>query len=1023
MQNLSGHKLGNYELRERLGRGGMAEVYKAYQPSMDRFVAVKVMLGHLADDDNFIERFKREAQAVGRLRHPHIIQIFDFGIQDDIYYMAMEYVTGGNLKQHIVANQKLPLANSLKIAHDLADALIYAHQSGMIHRDLKPANVMFIDTATSDVVLTDFGIARILGATGITGSGMSVGTPAYMSPEAGRGEDIDERADIYALGIILYEMLVGEVPYDADTPLAVIMKHISAPLPTRAEYGDNIPEDVERIVLKCLAKDREDRFASAKEFRDALADALKIAPNIAKTEAVQSPQPSTEVASENATEVIADYEPTVMPSSVKMKTIDDTSKRTERNLIMGGIATIIILAVLGGLYLAFGGSGTDNPNLEDTPIPEVALSVEDTPETDEPTELLTETLAPSATPLPTATPEPLGAIQPPFEWNLQLLSGDINPDDPRNIEFEIEQLLFENRLEDAESLIRETIENAPNPNIDDYAALTRLAVAQGNQELALQSAETMLDLDPNNPNAHINLLDAMYMSLPNIDYDRANDILEAGQALVPDDLAFVWRRIPLVRDWDEKLEIFNEAETQGAQGWRFVLFAGEFLYDSAEYQRAIPYLERALELPDEIFNLRDTTELRLQQSYQRLAYATLFSDIPLRYGGILPPDLHNLNILTNSSDVMDTVDSMVLAGDLEGAIAYVDDILADDPDNADALFARSQLYTLDMDEENRAGQDANRLIELQPDNPLGYIALHDSWFNYPAFEDENAVDNALSAIQQAYDLAPENPHVLWRLASIGNWELERERMYSAQNLGARGYRFILSMGEFLYNTGDYEAAIPYLEVFMRGTESDTSANQASFWNLLGALIQENRAQTALQALLDSGIMETATHHDEFGAASVVAYEARALDLAQDWSDTALALSPDSYGAIQTQGLLAWTRDGDYETALNNFNMLAEADVSLPFQTFGTLTDLSIDRARMMTQAGRYEEAIDYYTIAIDNELYLPFLYEERAEVYLLLDQTESAQADFREAFTLETDPELREYYRQRLLDLGASTGE
>ena len=293
MQNLSGRKLGNYELRERLGRGGMAEVYKAYQPSMDRFVAVKVMLGHLADDDNFIERFKREAQAVGRLRHPHIIHIFDFGIQDDIYYMAMEYVTGGNLKEHIVANQKLPLVDSLKIAHDLADALTYAHKSGMIHRDLKPANVMFIDKATSEVVLTDFGIARILGATGITGSGMSVGTPSYMSPEAGRGEDIDERADIYALGIILYEMLVGTVPYDADTPLAVIMKHIAAPLPTRNDYGDNIPEGVERIVLKCLAKDREDRYASATELRDALADALDIAPNIAKTDAVQSPRPVT----------------------------------------------------------------------------------------------------------------------------------------------------------------------------------------------------------------------------------------------------------------------------------------------------------------------------------------------------------------------------------------------------------------------------------------------------------------------------------------------------------------------------------------------------------------------------------------------------------------------------------------------------------------------------------------------------------------------------------------------------------
>lgn len=231
MQNLSGRKLGNYELRERLGRGGMAEVYKAYQPSMDRFVAVKVMLGHLAGDDTFIERFKREAQAVGKLRHPHIIDIFDFGIEEDVYYMAMEYLTDDNLKEYIDSHEKLPLKDTLKITRDLADALDYAHKAGMIHRDLKPANVMFLDKAKLNVVLTDFGIARILNAAGLTGTGMAVGTPAYMSPEAGAGTDADERADIYALGIILYEMLVGRVPYNADTPLAVIMKHINAPLP------------------------------------------------------------------------------------------------------------------------------------------------------------------------------------------------------------------------------------------------------------------------------------------------------------------------------------------------------------------------------------------------------------------------------------------------------------------------------------------------------------------------------------------------------------------------------------------------------------------------------------------------------------------------------------------------------------------------------------------------------------------------------------------------------------------------
>ncbi|MCA9913040.1 MAG: serine/threonine protein kinase, partial [Anaerolineae bacterium] len=139
MQDLSGRKFGQYELRERLGRGGMAEVYKAYQPGMDRFVAIKVMLGHLATDESFIERFRREAQAVGRLRHPHLVQIFDFGIEGDVYYMAMEFIQGGTLKDAIRQAGKLRPEYALRITSQLADALAYAHQNDMIHRDLKPA--------------------------------------------------------------------------------------------------------------------------------------------------------------------------------------------------------------------------------------------------------------------------------------------------------------------------------------------------------------------------------------------------------------------------------------------------------------------------------------------------------------------------------------------------------------------------------------------------------------------------------------------------------------------------------------------------------------------------------------------------------------------------------------------------------------------------------------------------------------------------------------------------------------------
>lgn len=273
MSDLTGQTLGKYQLVDRLGRGGMADVYKGYQPGLDRYVAVKVMHPHLSEDPNFITRFRREAKSVAELHHANIVQVFDFDVQGENYYMVMEYIEGGQTLKQRLQDQashgtRLPIEQTLDIVAKLADALAYAHNLGMIHRDIKPANVL---VATLDrPVLSDFGIARLLNETGLTSSGALIGTPAYMSPEQGRGERIDGRSDIYSLGIVLYEMLTGQPPYDADTPYAIILKHINDPLTPPHLLIDPMPEVVERIVLKCLAKNPDDRFASMAELRDAL---------------------------------------------------------------------------------------------------------------------------------------------------------------------------------------------------------------------------------------------------------------------------------------------------------------------------------------------------------------------------------------------------------------------------------------------------------------------------------------------------------------------------------------------------------------------------------------------------------------------------------------------------------------------------------------------------------------------------------------------------------------------------------
>ena len=281
MSDLTGKTLGNYRIIERIGRGGMATVYRAYQPALERYVAVKVIHPQLAsDDEQFLKRFQREAKSVAALRHSNIVQVFDFGVQDDLTYMVMEYLEGGTLKDELNAlaekGETMPMKDVQRIFQDIASAIDYAHRQGMVHRDVKPANVMM--TTKGDVILTDFGVARIIGGAQYTVTGAVTGTPAYMSPEQGQGERGDERSDVYALSVVLYEMVTGRVPFDADTPLAVIFKHISDPLPIPRQLNPAIPIAVENVILKGLAKEPDDRYQTVAAMASALVSAIETLP-------------------------------------------------------------------------------------------------------------------------------------------------------------------------------------------------------------------------------------------------------------------------------------------------------------------------------------------------------------------------------------------------------------------------------------------------------------------------------------------------------------------------------------------------------------------------------------------------------------------------------------------------------------------------------------------------------------------------------------------------------------------------
>ncbi|HLO29459.1 MAG TPA: serine/threonine-protein kinase [Anaerolineales bacterium] len=276
MDNLqSGQMLGAYRIIGQIGKGGMATVYKAYQASVDRYVAIKVLPSQLAESPEFATRFHQEARIIAKLEHPHILPVFDYGESEGVAYFVMRYLDAGTLKDRMEARRPLPLDDIDRIFTQLADALSYAHGHGIVHRDLKPANAL-IDSQ-GNVFLTDFGIAKLLESASprLTQTDAIMGTPAYISPEQAQAKPVDQRSDIYSLGIILYEMVTGGVPYVADTPLAVLFKHISDPLPLPSLVKPDIPPSIEQVILKALAKEPQDRYTTAAEFVAAWKRALE----------------------------------------------------------------------------------------------------------------------------------------------------------------------------------------------------------------------------------------------------------------------------------------------------------------------------------------------------------------------------------------------------------------------------------------------------------------------------------------------------------------------------------------------------------------------------------------------------------------------------------------------------------------------------------------------------------------------------------------------------------------------------
>jgi serine/threonine protein kinase len=354
MEDLTGKQLGPYQVVAPLGEGGMAAVFRAYQPGMERYVALKVLPRQFAEDPEFSARFHREARILAQLQHPHILPVFDYGQVEGYSFIVMPFVPSGTLTDSLTG-EPLPLPRIRQVISQVGDALHYAHARSLIHRDVKPSNILIDESG--NCLLTDFGLARMVEASAnLTATGTVLGTPAYMSPEQGSGRRIDARSDIYSLGITLYEMATGRVPYKAETPVAVVFMHASAPLPPPRKVNPDLPEAVERVILKALAKNPDDRYQTAEDMVAALKRAIPETPT-AKGRPQPQSAPTRVRRGPYPTLVAPPADGAIVPPADAAIPVSGPRKRMP-GWLWAVAVVLLALVVAGGLLL---GSGARNP--------------------------------------------------------------------------------------------------------------------------------------------------------------------------------------------------------------------------------------------------------------------------------------------------------------------------------------------------------------------------------------------------------------------------------------------------------------------------------------------------------------------------------------------------------------------------------------------------------------------------------------------------------------------------------------
>ncbi len=488
-----GENVGPYRIVEKLGQGGMATVFKAYHPSLDRYVAIKVLHPAFLQDPNFLARFQREARIVARLDHPNIVPVYDFAEHQGHPYLVMRFIEGDTLKARLHQGP-VELAEVLRLLEAVGGALAYAHRQGILHRDIKPSNVIL--TPDGHVYLTDFGLARMaeVGETTMSRD-MLVGTPQYIAPEQARGDaQLDARTDIYSLGVVLYELLVGRVPFQADTPYAIIHDHIFTPLPMPRAVRPELSEPLERVLLKALAKDSADRFASVEELLSAFRTAAGSDPSPVEAVAVPVPEVPVVPPPEVAPAAVEAAEPVAAPPAAP-------PMRKKRRRWLWVVPVVLVMLCICLTLAALRGRQRDGQGAGDgedsTPAPP---AVETVPP---PGEAL-----PSTQPPPTDTAQWLADAQAAQDQGNDELALELYRQviaaDPQSTHayLEVADLLLRgDGLEEAVDLLQQGVDANP-ANVDLHRRLAETAVMAEDWDLASREVGWLLEQTPDDPLPH-----------------------------------------------------------------------------------------------------------------------------------------------------------------------------------------------------------------------------------------------------------------------------------------------------------------------------------------------------------------------------------------------------------------------------------------------------------------------------------------------------------------------------------------